>query len=99
MSTFTVQLDDRAVEALDVVALAHDAPPPQALEIVLELDAEGTIVPESVDPAVDVARRKDEASPRAQRYELVHPGERLPIRVRNFEVGCHGPLCRTGRAH
>jgi hypothetical protein len=91
--------DDRAVEALDVVALSHDAPPPQVLEIVLELDAEGTVVPESIDPAVDVARRKDESAPRAQRDELVHPGEGLPIHVGSFGVLCHGPLCRARRAH
>ena len=58
--------DDGAVDALDVVALAHHALPPGGLEVVLELDTEGPVVPEAVDAAVDLARRKDEAAPRAQ---------------------------------
>ena len=64
--------DDRAVEALDVVALAHDALPPERLQVVLELDAERAVVPEAVDAAVDLARLEDEAAPRAERHEVVH---------------------------
>src|SRR5690606_18329063 len=58
--------DDRRVEPLDVLALAHHAPPPQRLQVVLELDAERAVVPEAVDAAVDLARLPDEAAPRAQ---------------------------------
>ena len=64
--------DDRAVEALDVVALAHDALPPERLQVVLQLDAERPVVPEAVDAAVDLARLEDEAAPRAERHDVVH---------------------------
>jgi hypothetical protein len=64
--------DDRAVQALDVVALAHDAAPPERLQVVLELDAERPVVPEPVDPAVDLARLEHEPTPGAERDDVLH---------------------------
>ena len=56
---------DPGVEADDVVALLDHRPPPRPLDVVLELDAEGAVVPHGVDAAVDLARGEDEAAPLA----------------------------------
>ena len=45
---------DPGVQPDDVVALLDHRPPPRALDVVLELDAEGAVVPHRVDPAVDL---------------------------------------------
>ena len=54
---------DPGIEPDDVVALLDHRPPPGALDVVLELHAERPVVPHGVDPAVDLARREDEAAP------------------------------------
>ena len=47
--------EDPGVEPDDVVALLDHRPPPGALDVVLELDAERPVVPHGVDAAVDLA--------------------------------------------
>ena len=73
-------LDDGRIQADDLEgvavgadggALDHRAPPVVA-DVVLELHAEGPVVPEAVDAAVDLAGRVDEPPPFAQRDELFH---------------------------
>jgi hypothetical protein len=46
--------EDPGIEPDDVVALLDHGPPPRALDVVLELDAERSVVPDGVDPAVDL---------------------------------------------
>src|SRR5947208_3530850 len=64
--------DDRAIEADHVVARADVVDPPGVLDVPLELDAERAVVPEAVDPAVNLARPEDEPAPLAKRDELLH---------------------------
>ncbi|BDZ46659.1 hypothetical protein GCM10025866_25680 [Naasia aerilata] len=59
--------DDARVEAHDVVPTAHDRAPPLALDVLLELHAEGAVVPGGPGPAVDLARLEDEAAPLGER--------------------------------
>jgi hypothetical protein len=50
----------------------HDAPP-VVLQVALQLDSERTVVPTAIQPAVDLARLKDESSPLAQADDSFHP--------------------------
>ena len=67
--------EDPGVEPDDVVALLDHRPPPGALDVVLELDAERTVVPDGVDAAVDLRRREDEAAPLGERDDRVEVGD------------------------
>jgi hypothetical protein len=64
--------EDRRIEPLDVVAHADHRVPPAVLEILLELDAEGAVVPHRAGSAVDLGRLEDEAAPLGERHELFH---------------------------
>ena len=81
--------EDPGVEPDDVVALLDHRPPPGALDVVLELDAERAVVPDRVDAAVDLARREDEAAPLRERDDRVELGDggRDVIRVGRVGVG------------
>ena len=46
--------------------------PPGIAQVVLQLDAQGAVVPEAVEPAVDLGGGEDEAAPLAQRGKFVH---------------------------
>ena len=59
--------EDPGVQADDVVPVLDHRLPPGALDVVLELDAEGPVVPHGVDAAVDLGRREDEAAALGQR--------------------------------
>ncbi len=52
--------DHRGVEADDVVAALHDRAPPLAAHVLLELDAEGAVVPGGAGAAVDLAAGEHE---------------------------------------
>ena len=52
--------DDRGVQADDVVADLHHRAPPLAADVLLELDAQGPVVPGGAGAAVDLAGRVDE---------------------------------------
>ncbi len=62
------------VEALDVVARLNHGPPPALLDVVLELHAEGAVVPDRSQPTVDLRGLKDETAALAQGDQLVHHG-------------------------
>ena len=69
--------EDARVEADDVVALLDHRSPPGPLDVVLELDAQGPVVPHGVDAAVDLRGGIDEAAALGQRddgVELLHAG-------------------------
>ena len=66
---------DPGIEPDDVVALLDHRPPPGPLDVVLELDAEGPVVPHGVDAAVDLARGEDEAAPLGERHDRVEVGD------------------------
>jgi len=53
---------DRGVEPLHVVAVIDDRTPPGALDVVLQLDAQRTVVPGAAQASVDGGRRKHEAA-------------------------------------
>src|SRR5205814_6927264 len=80
---------DRAVHADDVVAfVGHDAPP-IIFQITLQLDAERSVIPETIQPAVDFARLKNETAPLAQADDLFHPCRAGTRRRRALHVGGH----------
>src|SRR6185312_15856653 len=64
--------EDRAVDADDVLAIAHHRLPPRVLDVALELDAERTVIPGAVEPAVELRRLKEKAAPARERDQLVH---------------------------
>ncbi len=66
---------DAGIEADDVVALLDHGPPPGALDVVLELDAERAVVPHGVDAAVDLRAGKHEAAPLGERHDGVEVGD------------------------
>jgi hypothetical protein len=59
--------DDGRVEADHVTTAAHEGVPPLALDVLLELDAEGTVVPRRAGAAVDLSRGEDESAVLRQR--------------------------------
>ena len=61
-----------AGERGQVVVAGDHVAPPGFLDVALELDAQGAVIPEAVEAAVDFARLKQEAAPFAQRDEFVH---------------------------
>ena len=67
--------EDAGVEPDDVLALLDHRPPPRPLDVVLQLDAERAVVPDRVDPAVDLARREHEAAPLRERDDRVEAGD------------------------
>ena len=81
--------EDAGVEADDVVALLDHRPPPGPLDVVLQLDAERAVVPDGVDPAVDLAAREDEAAPLRERHDRVELGDGGRDGVRIGFVGGH----------
>ena len=88
---------DPGVEADDVVALLDHRPPPGALDVVLELDAERPVVPDGVDAAVDLGRREDEAAPLRERDDRLELGDggRDVVRIAGRGVG-HEDLRAVG---
>jgi len=62
----------RARRSARIVMAAHHVAPPRLFDVSLQLDAQGAVVPEAADPAVDLARLKDEPAPFAQRNDLFH---------------------------
>ena len=67
--------DDRRVDTDDVRALSNHALPPQRFQVVLEFDTKRAVVPKTVNPAVNLTRRKDKPSGCAKRNQLVHRDE------------------------
>ena len=76
--------EDPGVQPHDVVAVLDHRPPPRPLDVVLELDAEGSVVPHGVDAAVDLAARVDEPATLRERHDRVQLGDggRDGVRVR-----------------
>src|SRR5262249_39432413 len=64
--------EDRGVESLDVVARVDHRTPPAILQVLLELDAERTVVPDGAEASVDLGGLEDESAPLCERHELVH---------------------------
>src|SRR5437016_13719005 len=72
--------DDRTVDPrhLDLLPIRsgrriHDhILPPGVLDVLLEQNTQRPVIPEAIDPTVDLARLKDKSLPPAQRHELFH---------------------------
>src|ERR1700674_5402350 len=62
----------RGVQTLDVVSRAHHRVPPPVLEILFQLYAERTVIPDGAGAAVDLRGLEDEAAPLGERHELLH---------------------------
>ena len=77
--------NDRRINADDVLAVLHHRFPPRAFDIIFQLDAERTVIPESADAAVDLTALKNKAAPLAQRYDGFHvrhaPSSSTPSRI------------------
>ena len=67
--------EDPGIEPDDVVPLLDHRAPPGPLDVVLELDAQRTVVPDRVDPAIDLAGREDEPAPLRQRDDRLELGD------------------------
>src|SRR6267143_4822557 len=97
--------EDRGVQPHHLVALMHEVAPPDALDVVLELDAERAVVPARAGAAVDLARLEDEPAPLAQGNDHVHARRthcRSPVSSdsrrtsrRNFAVRVGWPISRV----
>ena len=66
--------DDRRVEAHHVAAAAHERLPPLAADVLLELGAEGAVVPRRTGSAVDLARLEDEPAVAGEGDDFVETG-------------------------
>ena len=64
--------EDGTVHADDIVAELGHGPPPVRFEVAFEFGAEGTVIPSSVQAAVDLGGLKDEASALAKSDNLFH---------------------------
>ena len=67
---------DPGIKAHHVVALLDDAAPPGTLHIVLQLHAEWAVIPDGVDPAIDLRAWEDEAATLCERDDDVEIGNR-----------------------
>ena len=93
---------DARVETDDVVAQLDHLAPPGTLDIVLELDAERAIVPNSVYPAIDLGAGEDKTAPLGERDDGVErvDGRRGIIRRVGCPVGGDGQeLTPRGAGH
>src|SRR6185295_16742318 len=63
---------DRRVDAHHVRSALHEVPPPDPLDVALELDPQRAVVPARARAAVDLARLEDEPAALAERDERVH---------------------------
>ena len=60
---------DGGVQADHVWAAPYERLPPMALDVVLELDTEGPVVPRAAEPPIYLAALEEESPPLAQRHE------------------------------
>ncbi len=79
-------LEDRRVQRDDVVAVADHRPPPLALDVVAQQHPVMAVVVGRAEPAVDLRGRKDEATPLAERHDLVHGHRVGPILCCRFHA-------------
>ena len=63
---------DGRVQPLDIVALVDHSAPPEILDVTLELNPKGTVVPNGASTSVDFGGLEDVAASLAERHELVH---------------------------
>src|SRR6185437_13339295 len=68
----TPRHQDAGVQAHHIIAHAGHRIPPVALDVILELDAEGAVVEDRVDSAVDFAAGENITAPFAQRDNVLH---------------------------
>jgi len=64
--------DDGRLDADDVVAAADHVVPPAVADVLLQLDAEGAVVEEAVEAAIDLGGLEHEAAAFRERDEVVH---------------------------
>ncbi len=64
--------EDAGVETLDVGTVGHHIPPPALLDVALEFHPERPVVPDGAKSPIDFGRLVDEASPLAERDQLLH---------------------------
>ena len=64
--------ENGGVQPVGVFALLHEPLPPCAFDVVLDLDADGTVIPRVSHAAVDLASREDDAPRLAERHQFLH---------------------------
>src|SRR5258707_7817167 len=64
--------EDRGIQADDVAPQLHHRLPPRRLDVVLDQDAEWSVVPGVAEATVDVASLKDDAPPLGKRDQWLH---------------------------
>ena len=64
--------DDRGVEADDVIAQLRHAAPPEIFDVPLELGAQRTVIPETVDAPVDFGGLENEPPAFAEGDDFLH---------------------------
>ena len=64
--------DDGGLKTDNVITPAGHGLPPEFLDVALELGAEGAVIPEAVDAAVNLGGLKNKAAAFAQRHDLFH---------------------------
>ena len=64
--------DDGGIDADDIFAFLGHPAPPGLLEVAFEFHAEGTVIPETVDAAVDLRGLENEPPPLTERDDLFH---------------------------
>src|SRR5258706_9589134 len=64
--------ENRRIEPNHISAVLHRITPPNALHVVLELDAQRPVIPARARAAVNLARLKYKPAPLTQRHNLIH---------------------------
>ncbi len=62
----------RAGRRRELVVVGDHVAPPRVFDVALQLDAQGSVIPEAVEAPVDFRRLVDESAPFAQRDDFVH---------------------------
>ncbi len=65
----------------NVIVAGDHVVPPGFFDIAFQFNAQGTVIPETVQAAVDFARLKNKTPPLAQRDEFIHVHEEAGERV------------------
>jgi hypothetical protein len=96
---------DCGIEALDVIPRVDHRAPPAILDVLLELNAQRTVIPHGAEAPVDLGRLEHEAPSLGERHELFHEGvfghvrelERNRKSFRGVKIAPRRRRIKTGR--
>src|SRR5581483_3645448 len=78
--------DDGGFESHHVVAQSRHGAPPAFLDVALEFGSQRTVIPETIQAAVNFRRLENEPAPLRERDDLLHQFARLLISHRAGSV-------------